>query len=230
MAEIKLIKLVVLDVAGTTAHDDGLVVKAFQIAMEAENPTPARLEEMTAYVIATMGQRKIDVFRHLSDGDEAQAQAAHERFVTSYTDLIAEGELTEFEGVSEFFRELHHLGIGIGITTGFPREILDPIIFSLGWSDLVDVSVAASEVAQGRPAPDMIFRAIDIYNKTYGLDIHADQVAVAGDTESDMKAGVTAGVAIVLGVTSGAHSEAELRATGATDVSPSVTSLLTLVH
>lgn len=177
-----------------------------------------------------MGQRKIDVFLHLCQGDERAAHAAHDRFVTSYTDLVAEGALKEFEGVSEFFRELRHRGIGIGITTGFPREILDPIIFSLGWSDLVDVSVAASEVAQGRPAPDMIFRAIDIYNKSNGLDLHAEQVAIAGDTESDMKAGVTAGAAIVLGVTSGLRSDSELRASGATDVSPSVTSLLTLVH
>ncbi len=44
MAEIKL---VVLDVAGTTAHDDGLVVKAFQIAWEPENPTPAELQAVT---------------------------------------------------------------------------------------------------------------------------------------------------------------------------------------
>ena len=227
MAEIKL---VVLDVAGTTAHDDGLVVKAFQLAMIAENPTPAELEVMTQYVIASMGQRKIDVFRHLCKGDERAAYAAHDRFVTSYTDLIAEGELKEFDGVSEFFRELRHRGIGVGIATGFPREILDSIIFSLGWSDLIDVSVAASEVVQGRPAPDMIFRAIDIYNKSNGLELHADQVAIAGDTESDMKAGITAGASIVLGVTSGGRSESELRATGATDVSPSVTSLLSLVH
>ena len=44
MAEIKL---VVLDVAGTTAQDDGLVVEAFQIAMEPTNPSDAELNEMT---------------------------------------------------------------------------------------------------------------------------------------------------------------------------------------
>ena len=58
----------------------------------------------------------------------------------------------------------------------------------------------------------------------------AAEVAVAGDTEADMKAGVTAGAAIVLGVTSGAQSEDELRAGGATDISASVISLLTLLN
>jgi len=226
MAEIKL---VVLDVAGTTAHDGGLVVKAFQMAMAETQPSVTRLASMTEYVIATMGQRKIDVFMHLCDKDEQAAFAAHERFVTCYTDLVAQGELVEFDGVSGFFRELRQRGIGIGITTGFPRAILDPIIYSLGWGELIDLSVAASEVDQGRPAPDMIFRALDMYNKAHGLDLHADQMAVAGDTESDMKAGVTAGAAIVLGVTSGAHSEMRLRATGATDISATVLSLLTLI-
>ena len=226
MAEIKL---VVLDVAGTTAQDGGLVVRAFQIAMEPTNPSQEELQEMTEYVLATMGQRKIDVFMHLCKGDADAAFEAHERFVTSYTDLVAEGELEEFDGVSDFFRELRQRGIGIGITTGFPREILDPIIYELGWSDLIDVSVAASEVDQGRPAPDMIFRAIDLYNKANGLEVHADEVAVAGDTESDMNAGVTAGAAVVLGVTSGAGTEEQLRACGATDISHTVISLLTSI-
>ena len=226
MAEIKL---VVLDVAGTTAQDGGLVVRAFQIAMEPTNPSQEELQEMTEYVLATMGQRKIDVFMHLCKGDADAAFEAHERFVTSYTDLVAEGELEEFDGVSDFFRELRQRGIGIGITTGFPREILDPIIYELGWSDLIDVSVAASEVDQGRPAPDMIFRTIDLYNKAKGLEVHADEVAVAGDTESDMKAGVTAGAAVVLGVTSGAGTEEQLRASGATDISHTVISLLTSI-
>ena len=226
MAEIKL---VVLDVAGTTAQDGGLVVKAFAMAMEETHPTATRLASMSEYVIATMGERKIDVFMHLCNNDEQAAFAAHERFVISYTDLVAKGELVEFDGVSAFFRDLRERGIGIGITTGFPREILDPIIESLGWGTLIDLSVAASEVDQGRPAPDMIFRALDMYNKAHSLDLHADQVAVAGDTESDMKAGVTAGAAIVLGVTSGAHSEMRLQATGATHISTTVLSLLTLI-
>lgn len=223
------IKLVVLDVAGTTAQDDGLVVKAFQIAMEPTNPTTAQLSEMTDYVVATMGQRKIDVFTHLCGGDQDEALAAHDRFVESYIDLVAEGELKEFDGVSAFFGELRKRGVGIALTTGFPREILDPIIYELGWHELIDVSVAASEVAEGRPAPDMILKAIKIYNNDNGLDLAIDQVAVAGDTQSDMKAGVNADVAVILGVTSGAHSEEDLRASGATQVSPSVISLLNLL-
>jgi phosphonatase-like hydrolase len=223
------IKLVVLDVAGTTAHDDGLVVKAFKLAMEPLNLTSIELKEMTAYVRATMGQRKIDVFRHLCQGDERLAQSAHDRFVTSYTDLVAIGELEEFEGVSGFFAELKMRGIGIGITTGFPREILDVIIDSLGWEDLIDLSVAASEVTSGRPSPDMIFRSLELYNSVNSSNLQSEDLAIAGDTQSDMAAGVRAGALIILGVTSGAHDEEQLWAAGATHVAGSVKDLLTLI-
>jgi len=94
---------------------------------------------------------------------------------------------------------------------------------------LIDTSVAASEVNAGRPAPDMIFRSIELYNKEKNLDVKPEEVAVAGDTESDMKAGQSAGASVVLGVTSGAHSAEELRAAGATEVSSTVLTLLQLL-
>ena len=223
------IKLVVLDVAGTTAKDDGLVVKAFINAIEPLNPSATELASMIDYVNVTMGQRKIDVFMHLCNQDFAQANAAHDRFVESYRNLVAEGLLEEFEGVSDFFRELSDRGVGVALTTGFPRSILDFIIESLGWQQLVDVSIAASEVVQGRPASDMIERAIELYNADRGTDLGASQIAIAGDTQSDIQAGLSAHATIVAGVTSGASSKEELVAAGATHTLDSVVELLDLI-
>ena len=223
------IKLVVLDVAGTTAKDDGLVVKAFINAIEPLNPSATELASMIDYVNVTMGQRKIDVFMHLCNQDFAQANAAHDRFVESYRNLVAEGLLEEFEGVSDFFRELSDRGVGVALTTGFPRSILDFIIESLGWQQLVDVSIAASEVVQGRPAPDMIERAIELYNSDRGTDLGASQIAIAGDTQSDIQAGLSAHATIVAGVTSGASSKEELVAAGATHTLDSVVELLDII-
>ena len=223
------IKLVVLDVAGTTAKDDGLVVKAFINAIEPLNPSAVELATMIDYVNATMGQRKIDVFMHLCNQDSELANAAHDRFVDSYSNLVAEGLLEEFDGVSEFFRELRARGVGVSLTTGFPRSILDFIIENLAWEPLVDVSVAASEVVQGRPAPDMIERAIELYNADRGTGLGASHVAIAGDTQSDIQAGLSAHAKIVAGVTSGASSKEELVAAGATHTLDSVVELLDLI-
>jgi len=226
------VKLVTFDVAGTTAQDDGLVVKAATRAMEfiGVEPGSATMMDVVDYVNATMGQRKIDVFMHLCNDDVDKAEQAHDIFIEAYISFVKSGDLAEFDGISQLFRDLKKLGIGIAITTGFPREILDPIIENLKWENLIDVSVAASEVAAGRPAPDMIFKSIAEWNRINSSQITADEVVVVGDTESDVKSGLAAGVAQSVGVLSGAHVQDQLERAGATSVIQSATQLLTLIN
>jgi phosphonatase-like hydrolase len=226
------IKLVVFDVAGTTATDDGLVVRAFNEAMiqRGAEPGSLELESHIAYVEETMGQRKMDVFLHITEGNSEEAEALHEEFVKEYESLVKNGELTEFEGVSDLFEKLRDRDIGVAITTGFPRELLNEILENLDWRYRIDLSVASDEVRQGRPAPDMIFRSLELYSNLSNQDVSPEEVAVVGDTDSDMRSGVTAGAAFVVGVTSGAHTAEQLKSAGATHVLESATQLLTLIN
>ena len=227
-----MIKLAIFDVAGTTAKDDGLVVKAFQLALGAVGVVPgsSQMQEMTNYVNATMGERKMDVFLHLLEGDKIKANLVHEKFIASYIQLVKDGELEEFDGITPFFVELRAKNIGIAITTGFPREILDVIIDALNWRRIIDISVAASEVSHGRPAPDMIFKAMQGFDLAKGINLIASEIAVIGDTRSDMESGAAAGAESVVGVASGAHTKDELIKAGATDVLAFATDLLTLIN
>jgi phosphonatase-like hydrolase len=226
------IKLVVFDVAGTTATDDGLVVKAFAEAMIEQGAVrgSAELAENIAYVEETMGQRKMDVFMHITGGNASEAEALHINFIEQYNALVANGELSEFEGISELFAALRADNVGVAITTGFPRQLLNAILKNLNWRDRIDVSVASDEVKFGRPSPDMIFRSVDVYANLSDQDIEPEEIAVVGDTESDMKSGVTAGAKYIIGVTSGAHSESQLKSAGATHVLDSATQLLTVIN
>ena len=223
------IKLAVFDVAGTTAKDAGLVVEAFVTAAEAlgVKRDTTRMADMVDYVNATMGQRKIDVFLHLFEGNLAKAELAHENFVSAYQELTKSGKLEEFEGVSAMFAELKSRGIGVALTTGFPRDILDSIINSLGWNDLIDVSVAASEVPLGRPAPDMIYECLKMYNKLTNSTCTSSNLVVLGDTRSDIESGVAAQASLIMGIDSGTHSANALFEAGATHVLNSATQLLT---
>ncbi len=227
-----MIKLAIFDVAGTTAKDDGLVVKAFQLALGAVGVVPgsSQMQEMTNYVNETMGERKMDVFLHLLEGDKIKANLVHEKFIASYIQLVKDGELEEFDGITPFFVELRAKNIGIAITTGFPREILDVIIDALNWRRIIDISVAASEVSHGRPAPDMIFKAMQGFDLAKGINLIASEIAVIGDTRSDMESGAAAGAESVVGVASGAHTKDELIKAGATDVLAFATDLLTLIN
>lgn len=222
-----MIQLVVLDMAGTTVADDGLVEKAFTQAISTmaigaqgiEQGSP-QYDEMLAHVRATMGESKITVFRHLLDNDEATAQQANKAFETAYGMLVDEGHSAPIDGAEDAIRELKGRGIKVCLTTGFSETTQQRILVALGWKNLADLTLCPAQAGRGRPYPDMVLKAL--------LELKADavaNVAVAGDTAYDMTTGVRAGAGIVAGVLTGAHGNDQLVAAGATHVLESVRDL-----
>ena len=216
------IQLVVLDMAGTTVADDGLVERAFTAAIGAqgiEAGTEA-YDRMLAHVRATMGESKITVFRHLLDNDEVAAQQANKAFETSYGNLVDQGLCAPIDGAEEAIRQLRDEGIKVCLTTGFAETTQRRILDALGWRELADLTLCPAQAGRGRPYPDMVLKAL--------LELRADAVAavaVSGDTAYDMTTGVRAGAGIVAGVLTGAHGKEKLEAAGATHVLESVRDL-----
>ncbi|MBZ4323086.1 phosphonatase-like hydrolase [Streptomyces huiliensis] len=216
--------LVVLDMAGTTVADDGLVERAFDAAARAlgTEPGTARHDEQLAHVRATMGESKITVFRHLFPGDEERARRANAAFESAYGHLVAEGHCAPLPGAREAIERLRADGRTVVLTTGFARVTQDAILAALGWTDLADLTLCPADAGgRGRPYPDMVLTAL--LRTRAAADVR--RVAVAGDTASDMRSGTRAGAAVVAGVLTGAHDEAALRAAGATHVLRSVAEL-----
>ncbi|WP_433593577.1 phosphonatase-like hydrolase [Nocardia sp. CA-145437] len=221
----KQIELAVFDMAGTTVADDGLVEQAFEVAVTAAGvPTegPER-EAARTFVRDTMGQSKIWCFRTLL-GDEDRAQTANLAFEAAYTELAEAAGVTPIPGAAEAIAALRAAGIKVALTTGFSRETQDKLLNALGWNDIADLTLAPSDAGRGRPYPDMVLTAV------LRLEIDAvDRVAVLGDTSSDIATGLAAGARIVAGTLTGAHTEEQLRAAGATHVLPSVTEFAQLL-
>ncbi|MEU8242279.1 phosphonatase-like hydrolase [Actinoplanes missouriensis] len=210
------IQLVVLDMAGTTVADDGLVLRAFDTAL-ASAPV-AETDAARQHVLDTMGQSKITVFRHLTGGDEQHAQRLNAAFEAAYDDLAH--LCTPIDGAAELIRDLRAAGIRTCLTTGFSRPTADRILSALGWQDLADLTLTPAEAGRGRPYPDLVLTAL--------LRLGADDVravATAGDTTSDIRTGLRAGASIVAGVLTGAHDAAALREAGATHVLSSIREL-----
>ncbi|MGV9819909.1 phosphonatase-like hydrolase [Nocardia xishanensis] len=220
------IDLAVLDMAGTTVADGGLVLRAFDTAATAaglDTEGPLR-EQSRQYVLDTMGQSKIAVFRALL-GDEDRAQTANRAFETAYADLIAEVDIAPIPGAAEAISALRAAGVRVALTTGFSRKTQDRLLDALGWRDITDLTLAPSDAGRGRPYPDLVLTAL------LRLRIDAvDRVAVLGDTTSDIAAGRAAGARIVAGALTGAHDEPRLRAAGATHVLPSVVEFAELIR
>lgn len=216
------IELVVLDMAGTTVLDDGIVEQAFQRAAE-RTGVAARIgwDEALQYVRETMGQSKIDVFTHLADGDVEAAERATAQFEAAYAELVTEQGATEIPGAADAIRALRDAGLKVWLTTGFAPVTRDAILDALGWHDLVDGVLSPIDAGRGRPAPDLVLTAL---LRAGASSVQA--VAVAGDTVSDVRSGRRAGAGFVAGVLSGAHDVLALESADPDVVLPDVTALL----
>lgn len=212
------IRLVVLDMAGTTVADGGLVEQAFMAAARRLGADP---DAMLGYVRATMGESKISVFRHLF-GEEVRAQEANKAFEAAYAELVDGGRVAALPGARETIEELKAQGRTVVLTTGFARPTQDAILTALGWQDLVPLTLCPADAGgRGRPYPDMVLTAF--LRTAAAQDVR--QIAVVGDTSYDMLSGVRAGAGVVAGVLTGAHDADALRAAGATHVLGSVAEL-----
>jgi phosphonatase-like hydrolase len=211
------IALAVLDMAGTTVSDDGLVLRAFDEAATAVGvPTEGDdREQARQYVLDTMGQSKIEVFRALFRTED-RAQQANAAFDNAYDKHIDDG-VTPIIGAAEAISQPRGAGVKVALTTGFSRPTQERLLAALGWQDIADLTLAPGDGCRGRPHPDLVLTAL----MRAGLDDVA-QVAVLGDTSSDILSGLRAGASIVAGTLTGAHDEETLLAAGATHVVASV--------
>ncbi|MFD5510560.1 phosphonatase-like hydrolase [Streptomyces sp. NPDC127051] len=215
--------LVVLDMAGTTVADGGLVERAFELAAEriGVEPGTADHEAKLQYVRDTMGESKISVFRHLF-GTEEMAQRANSAFEEAYGELVDGGLIAPIPGARQTIEKLRADGRTVVLTTGFARVTQDAILDALGWQGLADLTLCPADAGgRGRPYPDMVLAA---FLRTGAADDVRD-VVVAGDTAYDMLCGRRSGAGIVAGVLTGAHDRAALTEHGATHVIESIADL-----
>lgn len=214
---MKEIKLVVLDMAGTTVADQHEVEYCFkQAAIKNE------LHSSDERILALQGYAKLYVFtllwtEQLGEGDSRISELA----LQSYQDFKAILEnhyrtqpVYPTEGCIELFEALHAKGIKIALTTGFYREVADIILGRLGWVPSltatagIHLSVTPDEVnGEGRPSPAMIQYAMEKLGIT-----DVEEVINVGDTPVDLLFGKNAGVRCALGVCNGTHTREQLAA------------------
>ncbi|MEU6788497.1 HAD-IA family hydrolase [Nonomuraea sp. NPDC003707] len=227
MSDVVPIKLVCLDLAGTTVGDIAMVERAFAEAIATQGIVPGTgaYARAMVHVHRSRGCPKIDVFRGIFPGNEAQAQAANLTFERSYEGTLERAGLVPMPGVLEVLDKLRGTGIKLALITGFSRTTLSRILSVLGWHDKIDLAISPEDAGgRGRPWPDMVLHAV--------LRLGAEdvrQVAVIGDSESDMLCGRRAGASIVAGVMTGVHSRERLLKGGATHILDSIADFPSLV-
>jgi phosphonatase-like hydrolase len=219
------IELVVFDMAGTTVYDGDAVNRCFREAVAG-----AGLAVDAAAVNAVMGLPKPEAIRRLVGTSPLadRVAAIHADFAQRMRHHYATSpEVREVPGAAATFARLRRAGIRVGLDTGFSRDIAQVVIDRLGWGGerpVIDTSVTSDEVPRGRPHPDMIHHLM----RRCGVSDPA-HVAKVGDTPADLAQGRAAGCGLVIGVTSGSHTRAELARHPHTHLIDSVTDLPALL-
>ena len=203
------IKLVVFDLAGTVIEDAGQVPAAFSAALRSHG-----IEVTSDSLREVRGASKREVIQRFVEsrlgGSEAKVFAHIEEIYNSFRGTLAgmyeKDGVREIGGATEVFTWLQKCGVHIALNTGFDRTITELLVNSMQWDgDLINAVICGDDVAQGRPAPYLIFRAMEMSEVT---SVH--QVINVGDTVLDLRAGHNAGVRYNIGVLSGAHTKEQL--------------------
>lgn len=219
------IRLIVFDVGGTIIQDKGDVPEALQGAFSARG-MKVSAEEIAGW----RGAAKRDVVRHFVDLRSAATGADKEALVAAiYADfnaraISAYADVPAIEGAEAAFQKLRQKGYLLATGTGFGREISASIFRRLGWEKYFVTMVTSDDVPQGRPAPYMIFRAMEASRVT-----NVAEVLVVGDTPLDIQAGRNAGVRGIVGVLSGASKRERLEPEKPTDILAGVADLPALL-
>ena len=214
------INLVVMDMGGTIIQDHGEVPTALKSALSKRN-IPASDAEIANY----RGSSKRGMVRHFVEQSNTPKAQQAKLIEEIYADFSAQADkayanVQAIPGVEDAFKRMRANGLILATTTGFGRELTDKVIAHLGWKKYFVANISSDDVEDGRPAPYMLFHAMEA---AHFNDVR--QMAVVGDTVLDLQAGNNAGAAVVVGVTSGVQTEAQLRTDHSTVILPSVASL-----
>ncbi len=202
------IAMVVFDMAGTTVDEGNVVYRTLHKAIEKVCPSVS----FENVLKLGAGKEKLQAIRETLSGsnislNEATIQEIFKDFLglldIAYANLI----VVPTNNTERLFNELRTKDIKVVLNTGYNTVTAISLLNKLNWVKGVqyDLLVTSSDVSNNRPMPDMILYAMDKLNIT-----DASTVIKVGDSTIDIEEGRNAGCKYNIGVTTGAHTKAQL--------------------
>jgi phosphonatase-like hydrolase len=222
-----MIRLAVLDMAGTTVDEGGAVYRALDAAVATVTGRAVPEADLARWMGADKREAVAGLLAALgAPHGAAEVEAAFAEFSARLDDAYLSTPPRPIDGIEAAFAGLRARDVRIVLTTGFSTRVATALVGGLGWrvGATIDGLVTAEQVGAGRPSPRMIERAMALTDVA-----DARQVLAAGDTLLDLQAGANAGAGAVVGVLTGAQDRATLEAGPATHVISSAALLPELV-
>jgi len=221
------IRLVSLDMAGTTIAEGGTVYAVLRRTVEDATGRTISDELLSKWGGTSKHAAIGGLLTELGE-DVTRQDALFEEFRETLRAQYLADKPTVIAGVREAVASLRAAGVKVALQTGYSRDVAELLLDIVGWtvgaSGDVDALVTSDEVPASRPAPFLIYRGMELTGVT-----SADEVLVAGDTANDLGAGVAAGVRYVVGVLTGAYSAEQLGRHRHTHLLPSVADIPALL-
>jgi phosphonatase-like hydrolase len=201
------IQLAIFDIAGTLIEDHNEVADAFLEALRANH-----IEVTGDEIKEWKGSSKRQVITHFVERQFGKCRnlplidRTYSEFRFNLEQRYGNGGIVKIAGAEETLDWLRARNVKLATTTGFYREVRDRILRELKWDSRFDVNVCSDDVANGRPAPDMI----NLVMKQVGVGDPA-RVLNIGDTPLDLQSGIAAGCGMVVGVLTGMHTRERLQ-------------------
>ena len=210
-----MIKLIVFDMAGTIINENNVVYKTLRKAINWQGFNFS-LEEVLLY---GAGKEKHQAIKDIltSKNPNYTLNGVSLTIFNDFSELLKLNyeklAIEAFPKTEEVFEKFKEKGIKIVLNTGYNREIALALLNKLNWEEgkQYDALITASDVENGRPAADMIYKAMEIFDIK-----NAKDVVKVGDSIIDIEEGKTANCGITVGVTTGAHTEEQLKSANPT--------------
>jgi phosphonatase-like hydrolase len=204
-----MISMVVFDMAGTTVNEDNVVYKTLQKVINTKG-FDFTLDQVLA---EGAGKEKLEAIQsilkvYVRNTDRNLASEIYSDFMVLLSRAYEEIKVLPQPNAEELFQILKKRNIRIVLNTGYDANTAALLVKKLGWVKGIhyDSLITSSDVEKGRPDPEMIDLAMEIY----GVD-DPKKVMKVGDSIIDIEEGQNAGCGINVGITTGAHNFLQLQ-------------------
>ncbi|MBU0762408.1 MAG: HAD family hydrolase [Candidatus Altiarchaeota archaeon] len=179
---------VLFDMDGTLVDSIPAWHKTFNQSLVSRGRNPVSYEYFCEEILGESTEE--DIARFFPDLSVSELIGLYDQFFPKNIDAVR-----LFPETSEVIDFLRSKKIKMGLVTNTPRELMELTLKAVGLVDSFDSTFGGDDVSVGKPDPMMIHQCL------VDLGVDVKNAVMVGDTRSDVKAGLNAGVKTIgLGV------------------------------
>jgi phosphonatase-like hydrolase len=221
------IEMVVFDMAGTTINEQNIVYKSLHKSINKFGI------DVSLELVLSLGAGKEkyqaikDILKYINITDTEKTDLIFEYFIEILDQEYLIAKVLPIEGVENVIENLKKDGVKVVLNTGYNSLVANALLEKLNWKKGIqyDALITADDVELGRPFPDMIFKAMQLFDIA-----DASKVIKAGDSAIDIEEGKNAKCGITIGVLSGAQTRVQLEEAKPDYILDSLASLYSIMN